>query len=187
MQRETAHRPMERLEVFRRYVAVADWAWRRVHQWSLLAQDTIGKQLIRACDSVGANLVEGDGRSTDPDALRFFYTVRASAREARYWLERARERGLLSADEAAAQIAELIGATQLLNRLIAYRRASRGADRVAEPAAAYDARPTGERASFTVSRTPTDPFADDPCTDVVFAEDPAASPPPRPIPERPNA
>ena len=60
--------PIEDMECFRLYVETADWVWDTVEGWKPLAQNTVGSQLIRACDSVGANLVEGDGRSTDPDA-----------------------------------------------------------------------------------------------------------------------
>ena len=134
---ERSHTPMEDLEVFGRYVEVADWVWDAVARWPKLAQDTVGSQLLRACDSVGANLVEGDGRMTDPDSIRFFVIARASAREARYWINRALKRRLVAVAEGEARIAELVSATQLLNKLIAYRRASTG--RVREETAVYDA------------------------------------------------
>jgi hypothetical protein len=71
-----AYTPMEELEFFKQYVSVADWAWRAVARWAPLAQETVGKQLIRACDSVGANLFEGDGRGTVPDAALLCYRSR---------------------------------------------------------------------------------------------------------------
>jgi four helix bundle protein len=126
------HTPIEEMEVFRRYVSVADWVWDEVVKWAPLAADTVGKQLVRAMDSVGANLVEGDGRHGSQDALRFFIVARASAREARYWLNRAMVRSLIGEREGKAKIAEIVGATQLLNRLIAYRRGIVQADRVRE-------------------------------------------------------
>ena len=116
------HLPMEKIEFFLRFVGIADWAWKCVQDWSPLARDTVGKQLIRAADSVGANLVEGDGRFADADGLHFFVIARASARETRYWIQRAVERQLITEEEGAAQIAAITAATQLLNRLITYRR-----------------------------------------------------------------
>ena len=118
----TEHIPIEKIEFFPRFVSVADWVWRCVGNWEPLARDTVGKQLIRAADSVGANLGEGDGRYTDADSLRFFVMARASARETRYWLQRAMQRNLISLEQGDAQIAVLTSATQLLNRLIPYRR-----------------------------------------------------------------
>ena len=133
------HVPIEETEVFRRYVTIADWAWRTVQRWPPFAKDTLGKQLVRAIDGVGATLVEGDGRHGDKEALYFFRVARGSARETRYWLLRATERGLIPADEGEARIAELTSATQLLNRLIAYRRRSLENDRVCEDLPTYDA------------------------------------------------
>lgn len=119
---EHAHLPMEEMEVFRRFVEAADWVWRQVAGWKPFARDTIGKQMVRAADSVGANLVEGDGRYTDADAMHFFIIARASARETQYWLRRAVTRGILEADDARQCDEKLRTATQLLNKLISYRR-----------------------------------------------------------------
>lgn len=116
------HVPIERMEFFQRYVEVADWVWDVFSDWSPLAAETVGKQLIRAADSIGANLVEGDGRYHDADALHFFIIARASARETRYWLQRAMKRKLLSAEEGQAKIEALSSVTQMLNALIRYRR-----------------------------------------------------------------
>ena len=144
---QDAHLPIEDMELFRRFVGISDWAWATVLRWSPLARDTFGKQLIRACDSIGANLVEGDGRYADADSIHFFVIARASARETRFWLQRAMNRGVLEHTEGAKQLAELISATQLLNRLITYRRKRGRATRVQEsPPVAYDADPINPRA-----------------------------------------
>jgi four helix bundle protein len=116
------HTPIEEMELFRRYVDVANWVWKTVRAWDILARDTVGKQMIRAADSVGANLVEGDGRYMDADALHFFVIARASARETRYWIRLAQDRELIPAAAAVEKIGIVSSATQLLNRLIAYRR-----------------------------------------------------------------
>jgi four helix bundle protein len=129
--------PIEQMELFRRFVTVADWVWETVSSWPVLAQDTVGKQLIRAADSVGANLVEGDGRYSDAEGVRFFVIARASAREARYWLERAIARRLIPRETADEQVAILISATQLLNRLIAARRRAAGTNKLREPQPVY--------------------------------------------------
>src|SRR4051794_40587169 len=94
------HMPIEQTAMFQRFVAVADQMWDMVHGWPSLAQRTVGQQLLRSADSVGANLVEGDGRYSDADALHFFTIARASARESRYWIERASHRKLISQEEA---------------------------------------------------------------------------------------
>lgn len=120
------HVPVEDLEVFRLFEEVSEWIWHQVATWPKLAQDTIGRQFIRSADSINANLVEGDGRFHDRDAIHFFTIARGSAREARLWLKRATKRGLLEPTEAETQLAKLTRATKLLNLLINYRRKKSG-------------------------------------------------------------
>ena len=137
MEEAPKHVPMEDMEVFRRFVEVADGIWEEVSKWSALAVDTVGKQLIRATDSIGANLVKGDGRHSDAEASHFFVIARASARESRYWLQRASKRRILSTEVATEYIERITSATQLLNRLIRYRRNQTGAKQVREATEPY--------------------------------------------------
>jgi len=50
---------------------VADEVWNTVRAWDHFARDTVGRQLVRAADSIGANIAEGIGRGTAPDNRRF--------------------------------------------------------------------------------------------------------------------
>jgi four helix bundle protein len=114
--------PIEATDLFRAYVAFADRLWNIVGWWTPLAADTVGKQLIRAADSIPANLIQGDKCPTDMDALSFLLIARASARETRYWLQRAHTREILTAREAEELLQSLTDATRLLNTLIHTRR-----------------------------------------------------------------
>jgi four helix bundle protein len=121
----TSHyRPIEELDVFMTLEGVSDSVWAEVVNWPNLAKDTIGKQIISAADSIGANLVEGDGRGSDIDSIRFFRYARASAREARLWIIRAVKRGLIQSEVGEVLIRELEKGVLLLNNLIKYRRES---------------------------------------------------------------
>src|SRR5262245_61692884 len=51
----------ENLRVYRLSEDIADRIWHLVMEWDYFARDTVGKQLVRAADSVGANIAEGDG------------------------------------------------------------------------------------------------------------------------------
>ncbi|MEA2553544.1 MAG: hypothetical protein QOJ65_1720, partial [Fimbriimonadaceae bacterium] len=101
---------------------VAHWAWSTVLKWPAHIRDGFGMQLADAADSVGANLVEGDGRYGTADGIHFFVIARASARETRLWIRRAVRRGLVSEEEGIRQVDEVTRATKLLNLLITYRR-----------------------------------------------------------------
>ena len=118
----TAKRGFEHLHVYRLSERLADDVWDVVHAWKSLARDTVGKQLIRAADSIGANLAEGSGRGTYKDNHRFIDMARGSLYETRHWLRRAYRRKLLPREQIAF-LRELIA--ELSPRLNAYRSAIR--------------------------------------------------------------
>jgi len=89
----------ENLEIYQLSENLSDKVWEIVLQWNRLAQDTIGKQLIRSTDSIGANISEGSGRGSNQDYKRFLVTARGSLYETRHWLRRAFKRNLLSAEQ----------------------------------------------------------------------------------------
>jgi len=89
------HIPIEETELFKQFVAVADELWWLCRNWDSFAQRTIGEQLVKSVDSIGANMAEGDGRFSDVETVRFFVIARGSSRETRYWLDRARARELI--------------------------------------------------------------------------------------------
>jgi four helix bundle protein len=86
----------ENLRVFQLAEELADTIWNIVKGWSNLARDTVGKQLIRAADSIGANIAEGTGRYTFKDNRQFVRIARGSLNETQYWLRRAYQRQLLT-------------------------------------------------------------------------------------------
>ncbi|HAG81619.1 MAG TPA: four helix bundle protein [Cyanobacteria bacterium UBA12227] len=90
------------LDVYRLAEKVADEIWKTVKEWEPLVQDTIGKQIIRSADSIGANIAEGVGRSTSQDNRRFIRIARGSLYETQHWLRRAYSRNLLTANHLAA-------------------------------------------------------------------------------------
>jgi four helix bundle protein len=80
----------------------------------------MGIQLVRAADSIGANIAEAQGRWHRPDQQRFLYMARGSLYELEHWVELAQERGLLTAESGNA-IPEL---ARTLNGLIKKKRPS---------------------------------------------------------------
>jgi four helix bundle protein len=86
----------ENLRVYRLSEDIADTIWDVTMSWSNFARDTVGKQLVRAADSIGANIAEGDGRGTYQENRRYIRIARGSLNETKHWLRRAYRRKLLS-------------------------------------------------------------------------------------------
>lgn len=91
----------EKLHVYQLAEKLADHVWHVVIRWSPIAKDTVGKQLIRAADSIGANIAEGVGRGSFPDNRRFVRIARGSLNETQHWLRRAFKRELLDRKQVA--------------------------------------------------------------------------------------
>lgn len=87
---------IEGLRVYRLSEELADQIWNIVLSWNHFTRETIGKQLVRAVDSLGANISEGSGRGSFLDNKRFVRIGRGSFHETQYWLRRAYKRQLLT-------------------------------------------------------------------------------------------
>jgi four helix bundle protein len=90
---------LESLKVYTMSEELADLVWNTTIRWDSFARSTIGHQIVRAADSVGANIAEGYGRASPPDHRRFVRTARGSLYETRHFLRRADKRGLLPREQ----------------------------------------------------------------------------------------
>jgi four helix bundle protein len=104
----------EELVAYRRSATLADELRAVVGQWPSLDLWTVGIQLVRAADSVGANIAEAYGRRTDADRTRLLFIARGSTCELEHWLMRAEARGL-PCPSAATERAREVG--RMLNGL----------------------------------------------------------------------
>jgi four helix bundle protein len=84
------------LHIYKLSEKLADEIWKIVLRWNFFAKNTIGFQIVKAADSIGANIAEGSGRGTDPELKRFLRVSRGSLYETQHWLRRAYRRGLLT-------------------------------------------------------------------------------------------
>jgi four helix bundle protein len=84
------------LQVYQLSEKLADNVWNIVIAWDSFAKDTVGKQIARAADSIGANISEGSGRGSIQDNRRFVRIARGSLYETIHWLRRCYLRKLLS-------------------------------------------------------------------------------------------
>lgn len=94
-----ARSAFETLAVYQLSERIADEIWKVVARWNHFERDTVGKQLVRAADSIGANIAEGHGRGSDIDHRRFVKIARGSMNETAHFLRRAYRRDLLKATQ----------------------------------------------------------------------------------------
>ncbi len=69
---------LEELKVYEQAMNLDEKVWNIVIKWNYFEKDTVGKQLVRAIDSVAANLSEGFGRFHYKEAKNFSYYSRGS-------------------------------------------------------------------------------------------------------------
>ena len=108
----------ENLRVYELAEQLSDEIWKIVSDWSTFAKDTIGRQVVRAADSVGANIAEGSGRGSNADYKRFLRIARGSLYETQRWLRRAYKRRLLTPDQVNALIPVIQELTPKLNAFL---------------------------------------------------------------------
>ena len=101
----------EDLRVFKLAEKLCDDIWGIATSWKYFEKNTVGIQLVKAADSIGANIAEGAGRGTPKDNKRFVRSSRGSLNETKYWLRRDCRRNLISKEQDAyfRQIIEDLG------------------------------------------------------------------------------
>lgn len=90
---------LEEFETYKMADVISDEIWNIVLNWNHFEKDTIGKQLVRAADSMSANLAEGYGRYFYKENKQFCYYTRGSLAETKNWIGKASRRGLLTNDQ----------------------------------------------------------------------------------------
>ena len=137
--------PMEDMAMMRAAEQVEDELWKCVTAWNEFARDTIGKQLVRAVDSIGANIAESYGRYNFGEKIQFLYYARGSLFETKFWLNRAAERHLLTHADHERYAEALVNIGRQINNFVNYLRTQRSgtsgrSKTVREEAAAYEVR-----------------------------------------------
>ncbi|MBI3914923.1 MAG: four helix bundle protein [Chloroflexi bacterium] len=106
---------LEDLRALQTAEVIADSIWARIIEWDDFAKDTVGKQLARAADSIGANIAESFGRFHYGQKIEFLYYSRGSLFETKYWLNRVLQRKLMPSEEVQKYSQELNGLATGLN------------------------------------------------------------------------
>ena len=108
---------LEKLEVYCLAEKFADEIWNQVIAWEYFGRDTVGKQMVRAADSISANIAEGYGRFYYKESKRFYFYARGSIQESKSWLSKCRKRRLM---EETLCVKLLNEAEKILAKLNAY-------------------------------------------------------------------
>ncbi|MBC36148.1 MAG: hypothetical protein CL663_08925 [Bacteroidetes bacterium] len=115
---------LNQIDCYKTSFRLSNKVWSFVKEWGYLEKDTIGKQFIRAVDSISANIAEGFGRYNKKDKIRFYQISKGSLSEFKDWLMKAKVRGLLN-DEQYNELFILIKKIPLeINQLIKFTNMS---------------------------------------------------------------
>ncbi len=93
--------PLEELDIYKQAMDLGGVVWLIVSEWHYFERDTIGKQFVKAVDSIAANISEGYGRYHFAERKTFFYYARGSLFESMTWLDKAEQRALLTTERYA--------------------------------------------------------------------------------------
>jgi four helix bundle protein len=66
----------EKTQIYQLAERLSNLIWEFVLTWDSFPRDTVGKQLVRAADSIGANIVEGSGPGSSIDNRKFLRIAR---------------------------------------------------------------------------------------------------------------
>lgn len=87
---------LDDFQVYQLSLDLGEDVWNIVLKWDYFCKDTIGKQLVRASDSIAANLSEGLGRYHYKETKNFSYYSRGSLFETKTWITKAKNRSLIN-------------------------------------------------------------------------------------------
>ena len=109
---------LNELRIYSEANEVSDKIWELVNTFNHFEKDTIGKQLVRAADSISANIAEGYGRYFFKENRLFCFYSRGSLLESINWLQKCKKRKLIHDGIANELIERLEGLHKSLNAYI---------------------------------------------------------------------
>ena len=90
---------LSELEVYILSEELSNHIWSIVKQWPYFEKITVGNQLVRAADSISANIAECHGRYHYKDKQKFGYYARGSFEETKSWIRKCYIRKLLNKNQ----------------------------------------------------------------------------------------
>ncbi len=115
---------LEKLEVYNIAEKFSDDVWEIVGEWNYFNKDTIGKQLVRAADSISANIAEGYGRYFYKESKQFYFYSRGSIQETKSWLSKCMRRKIIDSEKCSLLVELCSKILLMLNAFIKFVRNS---------------------------------------------------------------
>ncbi|WP_206610091.1 four helix bundle protein [Maribellus luteus] len=111
---------LDKISAYRLAFEFSNEVWREVVTWDYFAKDTVGKQFVKAADSISANIAEGFGRYSKKDKVRFYRISMGSLEEAEDWIRKSTVRELITEDLSSAYLNSLLQLRKEIYNLINY-------------------------------------------------------------------
>ena len=108
------------LEIYKLAMDFGEDVWDIVLEWDNFARNTVGYQIVKAADSIAANISEGYGRYFYKENRQFCYISRGSLYESRTWIEKASRRKLIEVNKSNELMNQLDILLKKLNAYINY-------------------------------------------------------------------
>ena len=90
---------LSNLEVYKLSLKLSDKIWEVYKSLHKDVKYSIGSQVVRSIDSIGANIAEGYGRFHYKDSVKFYYNARGSLWESKHWILLLYKRDLISQEK----------------------------------------------------------------------------------------
>lgn len=111
---------LNNISAYKKALLLANYVRNSIIGWDNFAKNTIGRQFVKAVDSVSANIAEGFGRYTKKDKVNFYHISFGSVKESLDWNEKAKARKLLTAKEYEYILCQLTDLPREINNLIRF-------------------------------------------------------------------
>ena len=116
-----------KLEIYKISLKLSDSVWKVYKNLPNNLKYSIGDQVLRSVDSIGANIAEGYGRYHYKDSVKFYYNARGSLWESKHWFYLLHKRELIDKNIFENMINDINTLGKKLNNFITTIR-SKNAD-----------------------------------------------------------
>lgn len=120
MEGQTTYLKLNDIDAYKIAFHLSNQVWEIAIAWDYFTKDTVGKQLVRAVDSISANIAEGFGRYQKKDKIHFYRYAQGSLKECFDWVEKCKVRGLITQKEYETIFSKLQKLPKYLNQLIQF-------------------------------------------------------------------